>query len=36
MTLGTGTCHDTRMGKPTVKDAPGLEVIQTYNLIVDE
>ena len=23
----------TRMGKPTVKDAPGLEVIQTYNLI---
>lgn len=26
----------TRMGRPTVKDAPGLEVIQTYNLIVDE
>lgn len=26
----------TRMGQPTVKDAPGLEVIQTYNLIVDE
>lgn len=23
----------TRMGQPTVKDAPGLEVIQTYNLI---
>lgn len=23
----------TRMGKPTVKDAPGIEVIQTYNLI---
>lgn len=23
----------TRMGMPTVKDAPGLEVIQTYNLI---
>lgn len=23
----------TRMGRPTVKDAPGLEVIQTYNLI---
>lgn len=23
----------TRMGKPTVKDAPGLEVIQTYNLM---
>lgn len=22
----------TRMGQPTVKDAPGLEVIQTYNL----
>lgn len=26
----------TRMGQPTVKDAPGLEVIQTYNLISDE
>lgn len=26
----------TRMGQPTIKDAPGLEVIQTYNLIVDE
>lgn len=26
----------TRMGQPTVKDAPELEVIQTYNLIVDE
>lgn len=26
----------TRMGRPTVKDAPGLEVIQTYNLIVDK
>ena len=26
----------TRMGQPTVKDAPGLEVIQTYNLIVDK
>lgn len=26
----------TRMGQPTVKDAPGLEVIQTYNLIADE
>ena len=26
----------TRMGQPTVKDAPGLEVIHTYNLIVDE
>ena len=26
----------TRMGQPTVKDAPGLEIIQTYNLIVDE
>lgn len=25
----------TRMGQPTVKDAPGLEVIQTYNLIAD-
>lgn len=23
----------TRMGQPTVKDAPGLEIIQTYNLI---
>ena len=23
----------TRMGQPTVKDAPGLEVIQTYNLM---
>ena len=23
----------TRMGQPTVKDAPGLEVIQTYNFI---
>lgn len=23
----------TRMGQPTVKDAPGLEVIQTYNLV---
>lgn len=23
----------TRMGKPTVKDAPGIEVIQTYNLM---
>ena len=23
----------TRMGQPTIKDAPGLEVIQTYNLI---
>lgn len=26
----------TRMGQPTVKDAPGLEVIQTYNLIADK
>lgn len=26
----------TRMGQPTIKDAPGIEVIQTYNLIVDE
>lgn len=26
----------TRMGKPTVKDAPGLEVIQTYNLMPEE
>lgn len=26
----------TRMGQPTVKDAPGLEVIQTYNLTSDE
>lgn len=26
----------TRMGQATVKDAPGLEVIQTYNLISDE
>lgn len=26
----------TRMGQPTVKDAPGLEMIQTYNLIADE
>ena len=23
----------TRMGVPTVKDAPGLEVLQTYNLL---
>ncbi len=26
----------TRMGQPTIKDAAGLEVIQTYNLITDE
>lgn len=26
----------TRMGQPTVKDAPGLEVIQTYNLLFNE
>lgn len=26
----------TRMGMPTVKDAPGLEIIQTYNLLTHE
>lgn len=26
----------TRMGQPTVKDAPGIEVIQTYNLLLDD
>lgn len=26
----------TRMGQSTIKDAPGLEVIQTYNLLLDE
>jgi len=25
-------CLATRMGQPIVKDAPGLEMIQTYNL----
>lgn len=26
----------TRMGQPTVKDAPGLEIIQTYNLLTHD
>lgn len=26
----------TRMGMPTVKDAPGLEIIQTYNLLTHD
>ena len=26
----------TRMGQPTIKDAPGLEVIQTYDLLFKE
>ena len=26
----------TRMGMPTVKDAPGIEVVQTYNLMTHE
>ena len=25
----------TRMGQPTVKDAPGIEVIQTYNMVAE-
>lgn len=26
----------TRMGMPTVKDAPGIEVVQTYNLLTHD
>lgn len=26
----------TRMGMPTVKDAPGIEIVQTYNLLTHE
>ena len=26
----------TRMGMPTVKDAPGIEIIQTYNLLTHD
>lgn len=26
----------TRMGRPTVKDAPGIEIVQTYNLLTHE
>ena len=26
----------TRMGMPTVKDAPGIEIVQTYNLITHD
>lgn len=29
-------CLATRMGMPTVKDAPGLEIIQTYNLLTHD
>ena len=26
----------TRMGMPTVKDAPGIEIVQTYNLLTHD
>lgn len=26
----------TRMGMPTVKDAPGIEIVQTYNLLTQD